>query len=260
MDNVRYIKYDNGKFLMIFTNGKWWYVTKQVADYLEYSLSNPERSAEIASKLVTNQNHKMVLKKKGNEEIFATHLPSVVQISSKTNQIQLLDEDGLIILAINSDKPNAKLLVEDMIKVFKVELDKAGINAMEYLLRIEKDNNILINSRISEYMKKGTIKYNHSIINQAINELVFYKYFPECNFSKDINTDKLREVYSNDTHLKDRDASNDRYNIGNSLLEILNAYYMFNKETMSLKEAKYIYVSNNNYDERVVELFKNRLD
>lgn len=260
METIKKIKHGDNEFLLIFTEGKWWYVTKQVADYLEYSVNNPERSAEIASKLIGNSECKTVLKKKGNEEIFATHLASVVQISNKTNQIQLIDEDGLIILAMNSTKPNAKLLVEDMIKVFKVELDKAGLNALEYLLRVEKDKNILINGRISKYYNGEKIKYGHSIINSAINELVYYKYFPDTKYTKDINTEKLREVYEVNSKLKDHDVSQDRYDVGVSLLEMLYNYYLFNGEFMSLRKAKYIYAKSNEYQENIVKMYEERMN
>lgn len=260
MVSIKKIKHGENEFLVIFTEGKWWYVTKQLADYLEYSLNNPERSAEIASKLITNQECKMTLKKKGNEELFATHLASVVQISNKTNQIQLIDEDGLIILAMNSLKPNAKLLVQDMIKVFKVELDKAGLNAMEYLLRVEKDKNILINARTTKYYNSSYIKYTPTIINMTINELVYYKYFPDTKYSSAIKTEQLREAFAIESKLKDKDVSQDRYEVGNSILEMLYNYFLFNNEYMSLRKAKYIYVKNNGYDENIVKMFEERLN
>lgn len=260
MIQIKTIKHMDKEFLLMFMENKWWYITKQVSDYLEYSLSNPKRSAEIASKLISNPLHKTIIKKKGNEELFATHLSSVLQISNKTNQLQLIDEDGLIILAMNSTKPNAELLVQEMIKVFKVELDKAGINALEMLTRIEMDNNILINARTAKYHNEGHIKYNQILINKAINELLFYKYFPNAHFGNDINVNKLREVVNMDTELSYRDVSYDRYEVGNSLLELMNSYYLLNDEPMSLRKAKYIYTKNNGYEDNIVSLMKERLD
>lgn len=255
MVQTKTIKHNNEEFLLIFTEDKWWYIGKQIADYLEY---NETRNALKP----VNDIHKITLKKKGNEEIFSKifEVTSFENDTSKIPNISLVDEDGLIILALNSTKPNAELLVQEMIKVFKVELDKAGINALEMLTRIEMDNNILINARATKYYNEGHIKYNQTLINKAINELLFYKYFPDEHFGNDINTDKLRQVISIDTELAHRDVSYDRYEVGNSLLELMNSYYLLNEEPMNLRRAKYIYVKNNNYKNNIIQLTKERFD
>lgn len=258
MEITKIIKHGENEFLMIFYNGQWWYYTDLIAKYLEY----PNGSKEI-NKLL-NDEHKTNLKKKGNEEVFDEireyFAGSENELANKTNQVSLMNEDGLILAAMKSSKPNAKLLVQDMIKVFKVELDKAGLNAMEYLLRIEKDKNILINARTTKYYNGNYIKYTPVIINMAINELVYYKYFPDTKYSSNIKTEQLREVYETESKLKDRDVSQDRYEVGNSILEMLYNYYLFNGQHMSLRKAKYIYVKNNNYNEDIVKMFEERMN
>lgn len=255
MIQTKTIKHMDKEFLLIFMKDKWWYIGKQIADYLEY------QETRNALKPV-NDIHKITLKKKGNEDIFLKifEVTSFENDTSKIPNISLIDEDGLIILALNSTKPNAELLVQEMIKVFKVELDKAGINALEMLTRIEMDNNILINARATKYHNEGHIKYNQILINKAINELLFYKYFPNAHFGNDINVNKLREVVSMDTELSYRDVSYDRYEVGNSLLELMNSYYLLNDEPMSLRKAKYIYTKNNGYEDNIINLMKERLD
>jgi hypothetical protein len=153
MVQTKLIKHGGNEFLMLFMDNKWWYVAKQMADYLEYSESSK------ALKLISD-NHKVTLKKKGNEDIFK-YICGVLKMGNKTTNISFIDKDGIITLIESCSKLNST-------------------EKKELLSSIIEDNSIyLINNTRSEIKFFKKLNYEIYLLKEEFDRK--YPNFKEIN-------------------------------------------------------------------------------
>lgn len=256
---------NNGQeFLTVFYNNEWCYIAKEISDYFEYS------DTSAALKHVNKEDKYTITKKKDSDifDVIFNYLNKVgsymessensegssmesSENSEKIVKYAIINETGLLDIGMHSQKPNAKLMVKEMINVFRVELDKAGISALEYLLQLDKDSNTLTNSKINKLINMGATKHNIAVINSAINELLYYEIFPEPNtWAKYINTDYLRTNCNN--------IELERRKISDELLNTIEFYFKFNNKQIGLRKAKTMVATNLNFNQKIIDMFNNR--
>ena len=246
---------NNGQeFLTVFYNNEWCYIAKEISDYFEYS------AADKALRHVNKEDKYTITKKKDSDviNIVFDYLNKGKPLEGSSpvdttdiSKYAIINETGLLDIGMHSQKPNAKAMVKEMINVFRVELDKAGISALEYLLQLDKDSNTLTNSRINKLIDMGATKYNIVVINSAINELLYYEIFPEPNtWAKYINTDYLRTNCNN--------IELERRKISDELLNIIQYHYLLNNSQIGLRKAKTMVATNLNFNKEIIKMFSNR--
>lgn len=226
---TKVVNYDGVDFLILFNGYAKWYIAKQIADYLEYSPNNPERSTEMLGKLIENCSEcKLILKKKGNEEIFDIYKNLDKTVSGKTNQILLISDIAISHLLYKTDKNKNKLYI--FLRKF-VESDSlmfpcSNRKEVEFIEKLEQTLLPLDIKGVKQYTVKN-------------NKDSYYRidyYIPSLNIAIEYD-ENGHKGYSYEAHegrqkyieqelgckfVRVTDENSDEYNIGLVVKEIFN--------------------------------------